>query len=832
MWLLPLRADFFTTNRKMMKEGWMYLLFFVGSLISFSPEVLAQCDCDHIISLSASEWQFDGVEKKVKPGDKICFTGGTRTGILLKNIHGTAEAPVLITNMCNSSVVIDAPSSYGNAIEVQNSSFFRISGEGNPNVQYGIEIKGAQFGINLRSLSTNFEVDHLYIHNTGCTGIAAKTDPTCESNTWRGNFTMRNTVFHDNYVANTGCEGIYIGNSHYESGVTKTCNGSNIRILEHDVINVKVYRNKVENTANDGIQIGGTISGCEVYENVINNFGTANTQGHVNGFQAGSGTTQARVYNNKVTNGKGYCFWDSGGGGSYYNNVAVNGFLGGFSLQDAAGTFASTGFTIANNTIVNCPELGIYMYSENPKTSRFANNIIVSSIVGYQPIKYNSNTAKSYVVESNNLSVSSIGSLKFANPSANDYHLLSGSTAIDKGIDMRSYGVTTDFDGKPRPNGTAFDVGAFEFQSTTTQNPPVANAGADKTITLPTSSITLTGSGTDSDGTISSYQWTKVSGGSATLTNANTASLKLSNLVAGTYTFRLTVTDNKGAKGSDDVIVTVKASTTNKVPTVKAGSDKKVTLSSSAITFNGSASDSDGTISSYSWTKVSGGSATLSNANTSSLKVTGVASGVYVFRLTVTDNNGAKASDDVKLTVNAPPVVNAGADKSIKTTSIKLTGTASDSDGKITSYQWMKIGGKEVAFTNGNTATVTISGLQTGTYTFRLRVKDNSGAAANDDVKVVVSLSGQTTAAAVEDSPELISDIPTSEEAFRFLDKVYPAGSNYSVSIFNSQGTRVFDGLWDEKYYNEIIAEGELHIYYIFKDGNKIDAGKFVRVNQ
>jgi len=38
---------------------------------------------------------------------------------------------------------------------------------------------------------------------------------------------------------------------------------------------------------------------------------------------------------------------------------------------------------------------------------------------------------------------------------------------------------------------------------------PTANAGADITITLPTNSTILNGIGTDIDGTITNYQWTK-----------------------------------------------------------------------------------------------------------------------------------------------------------------------------------------------------------------------------------------------------------------------------------------------------------------------------------
>ncbi|MFP2924028.1 discoidin domain-containing protein [Pyxidicoccus sp. 3LG] len=86
---------------------------------------------------------------------------------------------------------------------------------------------------------------------------------------------------------------------------------------------------------------------------------------------------------------------------------------------------------------------------------------------------------------------------------------------------------------------------------------PTANAGADQSVVLPSTGIALTGSGTDPDGTIASYAWTQVSGPTATLGGANTHTLAVSNLAAGTLVFRLTVTDDDGATHSDDVTVTV-----------------------------------------------------------------------------------------------------------------------------------------------------------------------------------------------------------------------------------------------------------------------------------
>ncbi|NTX39244.1 discoidin domain-containing protein [Myxococcus sp. CA033] len=95
--------------------------------------------------------------------------------------------------------------------------------------------------------------------------------------------------------------------------------------------------------------------------------------------------------------------------------------------------------------------------------------------------------------------------------------------------------------------------------STQVNIPPVADAGADRSLTLPTSSVTLVGGATDADGTVTSLAWTQVSGPSATLSGTTTASLSIAGLSAGVFVFRLTATDDDGATASDEVSVTVTA---------------------------------------------------------------------------------------------------------------------------------------------------------------------------------------------------------------------------------------------------------------------------------
>lgn len=87
---------------------------------------------------------------------------------------------------------------------------------------------------------------------------------------------------------------------------------------------------------------------------------------------------------------------------------------------------------------------------------------------------------------------------------------------------------------------------------------PVANAGSATTITLPTSTAPLNAtSSTDADGIIVAYLWTKISGPSASITSSTSSVTTATGLVAGSYVFRVRVTDNIGDTGVATKTVTV-----------------------------------------------------------------------------------------------------------------------------------------------------------------------------------------------------------------------------------------------------------------------------------
>jgi len=65
---------------------------------------------------------------------------------------------------------------------------------------------------------------------------------------------------------------------------------------------------------------------------------------------------------------------------------------------------------------------------------------------------------------------------KLINPSFRDFHLQSSSPAINAGLAFSE--VTTDYDGVSRPQGSAYDIGAYEYTGTPSDTtPPAAPTG-------------------------------------------------------------------------------------------------------------------------------------------------------------------------------------------------------------------------------------------------------------------------------------------------------------------------------------------------------------------
>lgn len=277
---------------------------------------------------------------------------------------------------------------------------------------------------------------------------------------------------------------------------------------------------------------------------------------------------------------------------------------------------------------------------------------------------------------------------------------------------------------------------------------PSANAGSDQSVNENTN-VTLIGSGTDPDGSISSYRWIQTGGPSVTLQSASssTASFQAPQVATSEQlTFELTVTDNDGASAADRVQITVL--NVNQPPSANAGVDQSV-VENTNVTLSGSGTDPDGSTLSYRWTQTSGSSVTLQSAEsaTTSFQSPIVAADEQLsFELTVTDSDGASATDSVLITVakvNLPPSANAGESReALESTLVTLDGGAStDPDGSISSYHWVQIsnGAPVVTINNAtsNNASVELPALANDVeFEFRLTVTDNDGESAQDDVTI------------------------------------------------------------------------------------------------
>jgi hypothetical protein len=195
---------------------------------------------------------------------------------------------------------------------------------------------------------------------------------------------------------------------------------------------------------------------------------------------------------------------------------------------------------------------------------------------------------------------------------------------------------------------------------------PIANAGINQYLTDVTST-TLYGSGSHQQQPTASltvtmaYAWTKTSGPTCTITSPTAQNTTVTGMTPGTYVFRLTVTNSNNLTDFIEVTVIVSSNSITPVPniapTANAGADKSITLPTSTTTLNGSGSDSDGTIASYSWSKLSGPSGgTISSPTSATTNITALQEGTYVFRLTVTDNLGLTGTDTASVVVApAPP---------------------------------------------------------------------------------------------------------------------------------------------------------------------------------
>lgn len=207
---------------------------------------------------------------------------------------------------------------------------------------------------------------------------------------------------------------------------------------------------------------------------------------------------------------------------------------------------------------------------------------------------------------------------------------------------------------------------------------PTVSAGADQ-IVCTGSSTTLSGSGAVS------FTWN----------NGVTDDVAFTPAANQTYT--VTGTGANGCTNTDQMTVTVVA-----LPAVSAGNDQTVCIGS-AITLSGSGAQT------YAWTNAADGTPFIP-----------LTSATYT--VTGTDNNGCTNTDDVEVTVNELPVVNAGTDQTVcagETVILNANGAQT--------YTWSNGTANGAGFIPAATAILSVTGT------------DANGCTNNDQLTVTVN---------------------------------------------------------------------------------------------
>ena len=514
---------------------WIFLSVLMGVLISiftFSGARAERRRCDYTIKLRKNKiTTIDGRKSGIggvpganprmfTAGKVICILAGNYRALRIRNIKGQPANPVTFINHRGR---VRFQNSGDSGILIQNSRYIRVSGAGDK-TKYGILIKGKYGkGIRIRNRSGDFEIDHIEIAKTRGAGILANTRGSCSDGkrprgqkymdmydydgdgqaegdrddiTSQKNFIQLNTHIHDNYLHDTGTEGLYIGGNrtlhlYYPDGKPGPAMGESTYCQNgtKDPLNIKlkgvrIHDNILKRTGWDSINVKSGARDCHIYQNRISQDGRKRKKHQWGGVNL-TPDTHCNVYRNIIKDGNGPGIYSMGVGGIIANNLIVRpgrGFkkysinAGGIILatsktiagnkytQDRRGIYRGHKFQVYNNTIVQARHMGVSFGVFYGDVHELANNLIVQTLKPRKRPVLRVDKRTRLRVEQANMAVPGLAGIRFRNPARGDYRLKKGSPAIGRGVrpSFRSEILELDLSNHKRPAG-AFDVGAYGY---------------------------------------------------------------------------------------------------------------------------------------------------------------------------------------------------------------------------------------------------------------------------------------------------------------------------------------------------------------------------------
>lgn len=215
--------------------------------------------------IPTTQSEVDGDALGVAPGDVLAIVAGERPYLRLRNLEGSAAAPIVVCNRGGAVVLRNQSRPY--ALKLSQARYVRLTGAGVPGCRYGFVLAGTGEGgsaLIVTDFSSDCEIDHLHILRPAYAGMLIKTDGAPQAS-------FAHLEIHDNYIHDTPGEGLYIGE-------TKRAPGQTFR-------GVEIWNNVVARTGYESCQLAHTIERVRVHHNVFYRAGLRGDLWQDNNFQ-------------------------------------------------------------------------------------------------------------------------------------------------------------------------------------------------------------------------------------------------------------------------------------------------------------------------------------------------------------------------------------------------------------------------------------------------------------------------------------------------------------------------------------------------------------------
>ena len=369
----------------------------------------------------------------ISAGDSVLVLEGNYVGFDLRT-DGNQNSPIVFKAIENSVVIDQRNSVTPDGINIENTSWIVID---------GFEVKD-QPRAGIRAAVSDFiTIRNNYCHNNQRWGIFTgfTDDLTVENNTC-----SYSVEEHGIYVSNSSDRPIIKDNHSFNN------NGCGIHM-------------------NGDISMGGDgiISNAVVEGNIL----------HDNGYGGGSainmdGVQNSEIFNNLVYNNHatGIAMYQIDGGDASKNNKVYNNTI----IQPADGRWCiisvdgSTGNTIYNNILINHQSFKGSIAIDAASADGFISdyNILVNRLSnddGNSNMTLSQWQSLGYDLHS---IIADPEEQIFVDHTNGDFHLLQNAQAVDAGTNLVLPTVFEDLDNTPRPQGSGFDIGCYEFTNATT----------------------------------------------------------------------------------------------------------------------------------------------------------------------------------------------------------------------------------------------------------------------------------------------------------------------------------------------------------------------------